>query len=509
MKLQVSSDKKFLVLIDSTQLELEQLQSSLTRKIDNYFIMRKKFPHWDGEVSFIDQWLRIPIGLWKEIQKICKQYIFNLEIVGVEHLFDKEFDETDFIEWSHDYFENPDFQPRDYQNEATVRLLKYRNCTEEISTSGGKTLIVFMLFKYLYNKKDIKKMLYIVPNINLVTQTEEKFYEYEELNEHKSNWKSECVFSGVKVNDTKPNIVFGTFQSLVKKPLEYFEDFDVVCADETHHAKNASIKNILIKCYKAKYKFGVTGSLPPEGSLDSFTIQSYLGPCVYTIKSSDLIAAGNATPVNVIQIELDYLNDDIKKKLYNLRNVSADEKDGVKLLNLEKDILRSDRKRLLYVCNTIAQTTKNSLVLFADIKNDYGRIVFDWLKENTDKIVYYIDGGTKNDNREYYKKQIEIQENTIIVASVGTFSEGVDILNVHNMFILESHKSEIIIRQILGRGMRLMEGKEKMIVIDFCDNYEYGTHKYQKKNYLLRHANTRAQIYKDRGFPYKRFKIKL
>ena len=508
MVFKVDDTAQFLILTSSTQLESDQLSASLTKKIANYFILKKKFPHWDGEIKFIDKYNRTPIGIWKEIQKICKQYSFSLEIEGVEHLYDKDFDETDFIEWSHDYFQD-EFQPRDYQNEATARLLKYKKCTEEISTSGGKTLIAFMFFKYLYDKKAIKKMLYIVPNINLVTQTEEKFYEYEELSLHKPNWKSECVFSGVKSNDIKPNIIFGTFQSLTKKPLEYFADFDVVCADECHHSKTVSIKNILTKCHKAKYKFGMTGSLPPEGSLDSFTIQSYLGPCVYRIKSSDLIAAGNATPVNVIQIELDYLETDIKKKLYDLRNVSANEKDGVKLLNLEKDILRSDRKRLLYVCNTIAQTTKNSLVLFADIKNDYGRTVFDWLKENTDKIIYYIDGGTKNENRDYYKKQMEIQENTIIVASVGCFSEGVDILNVHSMFVLESHRSEIIIRQILGRGMRLMEGKEKIMVIDFCDNYMYGTHKYQKINYLLRHSNERARIYKDRQFPYKRFKVKL
>jgi superfamily II DNA or RNA helicase len=230
---------------------------------------------------------------------------------------------------------------------------------------------------------------------------------------------------------------------------------------------------------------------------------------VYTIKSADLISAGNATPVNVIQIELDYLDDDTKKKLYGLRNVSADEKDGKKLLNLEKDVLRSNRKRLLYICETIAKTTKNSLVLFADIKNEYGRDVFNWLKENTDKTIYYIDGGTKNENREYYKKQMEEQEDTIICASIMVFSEGVDILNVHNIFILESSKSEYVVRQMLGRGMRLMQGKETVTVIDFCDNYIYGSDKYQKINYLMRHANDRLRIYKERGFPYKRFPIKL
>ncbi|MFA5154763.1 MAG: hypothetical protein WC554_19615, partial [Clostridia bacterium] len=117
MVFKVDDTAQFLILTSSTQLESDQLSASLTKKIANYFILKKKFPHWDGEIKFIDKYNRTPIGIWKEIQKICKQYSFSLEIEGVEHLYDKDFDETDFIEWSHDYFQD-EFQPRDYQNEA-------------------------------------------------------------------------------------------------------------------------------------------------------------------------------------------------------------------------------------------------------------------------------------------------------------------------------------------------------------------------------------------------------
>lgn len=522
MKLRITADKKFLQVIDSTELELEQLTYSFTKKVDNYFIIKKKLPHWDGEVKFIDKYGRIPVGLWQEVKKLSDTYHFHLEIEGADHLFnDKNYNPDDFDAWVDDFFVES-FSPRDYQQEATRRLLKYRYCTEEISTSGGKTLIAFMMFRYLLERKIIKRMLYVVPNINLVTQTEEKFYEYEERCDHRPRWKSQCVFSGANNKDLNDrysfesnqredniiNIVFGTFQSLSKKNLDYFKDFDAVCIDETHHAKANSIKTILMKCYNASYKFGLTGTLPKDNSCDSFIIQSYLGPKVYELHSADLISAGNATPVNVVGLELDYLDESLKKKLFDLRNVKSDEKDGSQLLNLEKDTARADRKRFTYVCQTIAKSTKNSLVLFSDIKNSYGRSIYDWLRENTQKNAYYIDGGTKADNREYYKKKMESEENVILVASVGTFSEGIDILNVHNIYIVESNKSEFIVRQILGRGMRLMAGKEKIMVIDFSDNYEYGTG-FQKKNYLMRHADEREKIYKDKKFPFKRFKVKI
>lgn len=509
MKLKITDDKKFLAVTECTMHEIEQLEFSFTKKVANYFIIKKKVPHWDGEIRFVDRYQRVPIGLWKEVQDLCKKFHFPLEIEGVKYLVDTTHDFEAFNIWANEYFsEHEKITPRYYQLEGANRILKFKNCTEEISTSGGKTLIAFLIFKYLFDFKK-KKMLYVVPNINLVTQTEEKFYEYEDGCGKRPNWKSTCAFGGKKAEDVENiDIVFGTYQTLSKKGLDYFGQFDVVCIDETHHAKANSIKDILVKCHNAEYKFGVTGTLPQDGTCDSFTIQSYLGPRVYTVHSADLIAEGNATPVEVIGIEMDYLSQDIKKKLYDLRNVKGDEKDGAKLLNLEKDVARETRSRLNYITEKIANTTKNSLVLFSDIKNDYGRKVFNWLKENTKKNVYYIDGGTKVDNRDYYKKQMEVQEDTIIIASIGTFSEGIDILNVHNIFIVESYKSEFIVRQVLGRGMRLMTGKNKIIVIDFSDNFAYGKG-YQRQNYLMRHSLEREKIYKEKRFPFKRFKVKF
>jgi len=184
-------------------------------------------------------------------------------------------------------------------------------------------------------------------------------------------------------------------------------------------------------------------------------------------------------------------------------------KDGAKLLNLEKQVARDSRKRFNYVVKKIAETTKNSLILFADIKYGYGKRLYDWLKANTEKNIYYIDGSTSKDIREHYKKQMENEEDVILVASTGTFSEGISINNIHNIFITESNKSEQIIRQILGRGMRLKSGKDSVTVIDFSDNFLYGSHKWNRKNYLVKHSEERGKIYEEQKFPYKKFKVNL
>ena len=526
MKLSITEDKRFLKITESTELELKQVELSFTKKIANWWIIKKKMEAkglnpsaWGGEVKFIDRYSRIPIGLWVELINLGKQYHFPVTIDNPEILTDPNFDPEDFNDWVDEYFEGAKtdtgkhFFPYEYQLESARKALKYRFCTEEISTSGGKTLISFMIFRYLLDRKRIKKLLFIVPNVDLVTQSYDAFLDYEEwcgnpYEEHK--WRGEMIFGKARKVKGEKQITFGTYQSLNNKDLDYFKDFDAIIVDETHHAKASSIKGIITKCYNANfYRMGLTGTLPKEGTCDSFTIQAYLGPKVHGVYSHDLILDKKATPIIVLGIELDYLEDKVKKNLYELRNAPSENKDGAKLLNLEKDIARESRVRFNHIVETISKAKKNTLVLFADVKNGYGRRIYDWLRENTDKKAYYIDGGTENTNRDYYKKQMEKEENVALVASVGTFSEGIDIKNVHSIFITESHKSEFIVRQILGRGMRLKDGKHKVQVIDFSDNYQYGSNKWAKKNYLMKHADERARIYKEKQFPYKKFKIDL
>ena len=132
MRLKVSEDRKFLVIINSTQLEYEQISHSFTKHQMNWGAIRAKRPgaYKGYETTFVDHCGRIPIGLWSEVQKLCKQFFFQLEIDGIEYIYDKEYDESIFIEWVNTYFEESEKQPRDYQTEGVSRVLKYRYCTE-------------------------------------------------------------------------------------------------------------------------------------------------------------------------------------------------------------------------------------------------------------------------------------------------------------------------------------------------------------------------------------------
>ena len=179
---------------------------------------------------------------------------------------------------------------------------------------------------------------------------------------------------------------------------------------------------------------------------------------------------------------------------------------GIKTYNIERKLVVESRKRLNYVVDFIGKTSKNSLVLFQSVKDEYGKQIWNLLREkNSDKEVFYVDGDTSENLREEYKSRMATGANKILVATYGTFSTGISINNLHNIFLVESYKSEILIKQSLGRGMRKMEGKEKVNIIDFVD--DFSTNKYQ--NYLMKHGDARIQIYKNESFEYKIYKVKL
>ena len=97
----------------------------------------------------------------------------------------------------------------------------------------------------------------------------------------------------------------------------------------------------------------------------------------------------------------------------------------------------------------------------------------------------------------------DLDGNTVIVASIKTFGEGIDLRNLWAIFLVDTSKSDRIVRQICGRGLRLFPGKDKVVLFDFVDDLRYTLHpkKYYKENYLWKHSQARKKIYQEQKFP--------
>jgi len=213
-------------------------------------------PYINTERCFINEYGMVPIGLWLEVLQFCKQYNITANLTDnmTNYINQFQLDYQAFHIYVDEMFKGAEapiydddgqvegympFKPHEYQIKAAYTLIKYRKACGEISTSAGKTLISFIIFKYFVDM-GVKKVLYIVPSVDLANQSAEKYELYESyLKNHHHNWQIGILRSGLKKDEKAKvescNILFGTFQSLCKKDIEFFKDFGACISDECVH----------------------------------------------------------------------------------------------------------------------------------------------------------------------------------------------------------------------------------------------------------------------------------
>lgn len=234
MKWALTHNDKILTLLEASEMEIEQTQLTFEKEAANAkWDPRVKKGWWSGKISYFKSNRYLPSGLWNELVDMCKTYNFPLSIDGIERKFDKDIDKDELVSWVEEKWANSEMKPRDYQIETVFNIIKYQSCLAELATSAGKTLITYMAIAYLLETKKTRKVLMIVPTVDLVVQGADDFYQY---NSESCNLPIDIqqIYAGSVIRD-KSNIVIGTYQSLVKKPKEYFDDFDTVIVDECLH----------------------------------------------------------------------------------------------------------------------------------------------------------------------------------------------------------------------------------------------------------------------------------
>lgn len=220
-----------------------------------------------------------------------------------------------------------------------------------------------MVIAYMLEKGKSGRVLLIVPNVSLVVQASEDFMDYNWRNA--TNIKVQQIYSGQKIRPGR-NMVIGTYQSLVKKDKEYFQQFDAVIIDETHKAKSTSIKTILQKCTAANYRFGLSGTIPKAKTLDRLTLMAHTGPVITEVNANFLQEEGHIAGCNVKVIKMDYAPQSTKNAFYEMSQNRYESKD---VYRFESNYVINSTGRLAFICNIISRVRGNSLVLFHRIEH--------------------------------------------------------------------------------------------------------------------------------------------
>ncbi len=88
----------------------------------------------------------------------------------------------------------------------------------------------------------------------------------------------------------------------------------------------------------------------------------------------------------------------------------------------------------------------------------------------------FIHGTTPNGERERTLNRMRTGDVPILISSV-ILDEGVDVPAIRSLVLAGGTKARHRIKQRIGRGMRAVEGKHKLMVWDFSDAGKYlGAH---------------------------------
>ena len=436
---------------------------------------------WDGRIHLYS--LRnktIYRGLVSEIIQFCEERGYDVDYLG------ENIDEKITIEDLENFFQEFKLKvtPRDYQKQAIFDSIKYGRRVILSPTASGKSLIIYSILRIL----GVKTLL-IVPRINLVTQMYTDFQDYSVDDDE---WDVEEKCSKIMAGAAKENlneIVISTWQSIhnLKKDWYDRQEFGLVIVDEVHGAKANSLKKVMENLSNTKYRIGLTGTLD-DIQVHEWTIKGLFGDVSSVVETHELIKKGT-----IAKLKIDCLF--LKYKKETCAHVCA-----LGDYHKEMEFITAHERRNKLIVNLALSTKGNTLVLYNYV-DKHGKILqelFD--KYCKGKLVFFIHGKIKDEEREEIRQKVEKSENgCIILASYGTYSTGVNIVNLHNIILAHPIKGKIRLLQSIGRGLRKNENKESCNLYDIADDFRYK----KKKNYTYFFMIERLRIYVKARFPYK------
>jgi superfamily II DNA or RNA helicase len=449
------------------------------------FMPQYRSRHWDGKIRLFSYATgQIYTGLYPYILNWCDEN--NVSVVDKTDIKDADVDDKkidQFIE----ALKIP-FTVRDYQKEAFAYSLRKHRCLLLSPTASGKSLIIYLMVRFnlirCVDKND--KILIVVPTTSLVEQLYKDFKDY--------GWNSSAhvhrIYQGHEKHSDK-RVYISTWQSIYKMPKKWFEEFGCVIGDEAHLFKAVSLTKILTKLENCKYRIGLTGTLD-DSKTHKLVLEGLFGAVNKVISTKTLQDNKQLADLKIYCLVLQH--DNMSKDF--LKDKSYQE---------EMDFLVSNEIRNKYIRNLCLSLEGNSLCLFQYVEK-HGTILKKLIEDkNENKKVFFVYGGVDTEERERIRAITEKSDNSIIIASYGTFSTGINIRNLHNIVFSSPSKSRIRNLQSIGRGLRLKDNNSNATLYDISDDLTYQG----KENYTLSHFKERINIYNEEGFDYEVHQVEL
>ena len=443
---------------------------------------------WDGKIRlFTVMSGELPAGLYNHLISFGEKRSYEIVVDDSPYGKPNNYNKVDVKEL-YNYIESlgMPYQIRDYQFDAVSIGIHRKRGVILSPTGSGKSLIIYALMRW-YLENNVKMVLIIVPTTSLVEQMSGDFkdYGFDVENEvHK-------IYSG-KDKVTQKRVVVSTWQSIYKLPKAWFSHFGMILGDECHGFKSKSLMSIMNKATEAEYRFGTTGTLD-GAQTHELVLQGLFGKIYRVTTTKALQDNDTLAKLKIKRIALTYPE-------------KARKDFGPKTYQEEIDFIVGNQYRNNFIRNLALDLKGNTLILYNYVEK-HGKPLFNIIRDKADenRKVFFVSGNTDTSDREAIRGIVEGMSNSITVASLGTFSTGINIRNLHNIVFASPSKSQIRVLQSIGRGLRKSDDGSTTTLYDISDDISWRN----RKNYTLLHSFERLKMYQKEEFEYSTVKLDI
>ena len=337
-------------------------------------------------------------------------------------------------------------------------------CLVEAATGSGKSLLVAAIAASIHAMSG-KKILCIAPSSELVEQNFEKYLATGE--------KASIFSASLGKKDMRHNVIFGTPGTISNQVRKFGKQFAAVVIDEAHgvtptllkivdHMRSQNPKLRVIGLSATPFRLGtgyIYGNHYQHGAIDETqAIDPFFHTLVYSIGARELIDAGYLTPPAFEQTA----------EHYDTSGLTQNRNGQWSSVTVDAAFVGRGRKTSAIVADIVNQSQNRYGVMIFAATVQHAQEIMESLPPSLSRIVT---GGTDKKERRQILADFKAQRVKYLV-SVSTLTTGFDSSHVDVVAIMRATESVSLLQQIIGRGLRLHDGKKDCLILDYAENIE-------------------------------------
>jgi len=347
--------------------------------------------------------------------------------------------------------------PNPAQREALGRLAEFREAGVDrasviAATGVGKTFLAAFDFM----ESGFTKLLFIAHRESLLHNAWKSFREV-----MVDSSFGELLGGGK--NEVSPNAsLFAMIQTLSRpEHLLRFDPraFDYIVVDEFHHSEAVTYRRVLDH-FNPRFLLGLTATPERMDGRDILAFCDY--NIAYEVRLLEAVDKGWLAPFQYYAVydETDYDQITWRGTAYDEAELSLalenDTRTSIVATNLRKFLPWGNKTKALAFCSSVS----------------HARYTAERLTNLHGIPAVALSGEDPEFTRQNVIQRLQADRDPLqVICTVDIFNEGIDIPELSHLLFLRPTQSFTVFLQQLGRGLRLCEGKEYLVVIDFVGNF--------------------------------------